>query len=534
MHRLAVLAILCGCAASRQTGTATPLSATEQPASLQREEGKREEQGSAPTEFPRVPPPDAAAAWVPRGYKVDIVLKDLTYASAVDVDDAGNVYVAEAGYVYGDLMAPARVWRVGAKGGVEVVADQLNGPVNDILWHQGRLFISHRGKISVLEGKQVRDLVTGLPSMGDHHNNQMSIGPDGKLYFGQGTATNSGVVGLDNIYPYLWLTQYPNVHDVPPVDLGIADTTYTTPDALAVLLRQGEMVRTSAAVKRIVSPRDPLLVRTGAFQPFGKSSEAVKGNVKANGTVLRMNLDGSGLEVYAWGFRNPYGVAWAPDGKLYVADLGFDERGSRPIANAPDVLWTARQGGFYGWPDYAAGIPVTDARFKSSRGEAPTMLLKNPPPVEKPWVVLAPHTSPTKIDVARGGKFGFDGDLFVGQFGSGAPVVAPGEATVGPQLLRVSAKTGEISGFFRVKDEARGPKPYAEVATAGPKRPVGVRFSKDGSAMYVADVGGFAAYAAGAGPVVRPFPATGVLWRITRENAPQAGPANLSVLAAAK
>lgn len=29
---------------------------------------------------------------------------------------------------------------------------------------------------------------------------------------------------------------------------------------------------------------------------------------KASGTILRMNPDGSGLEVYAWGLRNPFGV----------------------------------------------------------------------------------------------------------------------------------------------------------------------------------------------------------------------------------
>jgi glucose/arabinose dehydrogenase len=43
-----------------------------------------------------------------------------------------------------------------------------------------------------------------------------------------------------------------------------------------------------------------------------------------------MNADGSGLEVYAWGLRNPYGVQWGPDGQLYVTDNAYDERGSRP------------------------------------------------------------------------------------------------------------------------------------------------------------------------------------------------------------
>ncbi len=76
------------------------------------------------------------------------------------------------------------------------------------------------------------------------------------------------------------------------------------------------------------------MVKTFAFHPFGKTPPddgAVRGAVKASGTILRMNPDGSDLEVYAWGLRNPFGVAWGPDGKLYASDNGYDERGSRPI-----------------------------------------------------------------------------------------------------------------------------------------------------------------------------------------------------------
>lgn len=43
-----------------------------------------------------------------------------------------------------------------------------------------------------------QDILTGLPNFGDQHNNRVIFGPDGKIYFDQGTATNSGVVGEDN------------------------------------------------------------------------------------------------------------------------------------------------------------------------------------------------------------------------------------------------------------------------------------------------------------------------------------------------
>lgn len=519
-----------GCATSRPVAGKTPAQA-ERPTVIEKEREKEVVQAIAPTEFPRIPRADARAAKVPPGYRVEILLADLTYPTSLEFDDRGNIYVAEAGYAYGDLAAPARIWRISPRGELRIVADQLNGPVNGVLWHESALYISHRGKISALQADgSLQDLVTGLPSHGDHQNNQMSVGPDGKIYFGVGTVTNSGVVGLDNIYPYLWLTQYPDLHDIPAQDIELNDITFTTPDALTVLARQGGMVTTGAAVRRLLAREDPLLVQTSAFQPFGKAEERIEGAVKANGTILRMNPDGSALEVYAWGLRNPYGVAWGPDGRLYVADLGFDERGSRPIGNAPDVIWQVREGGWYGWPDYAGGKPVTDREFRSSRGNPPQMLLKEHPPVEKPFLTRPPHASPTKIDFSTSDEFGFEGQMFFTEFGSGTPVTAPGKVKAGAEVVRVDMATKAVQPFFGLRHESRGPSGYENTATAGPRHPVAVKFSPDGRTLYVVDFGAMAAYPAGAGPVVHPFPGTGVIWRVSRDGAGASVPVNLSIL----
>jgi hypothetical protein len=139
----------------------------------------------------------------------------------------------------------------------------------------------------------------------------MSIGPDGKLYFGQGTATNSGVVGLDNAYPFVWLLLHPDVHDVPAHDMHLTGESFLTPQANNVLSRQGNLISFWRDVTYAVTSvfnrnkNKSMLVRTRAFQPFGEKKRDVKGNVKASGAILRMNTDGSGLEVYAWGLRNP-------------------------------------------------------------------------------------------------------------------------------------------------------------------------------------------------------------------------------------
>lgn len=495
-------------------------------------------QGIFPREFPRIPAPSAAAAEVPAGYTVEVFVSDLEYPTSIEFDSAGNAYISEAGFAYGDPVSPARVVRVSPSGEMTIVADQLDGPINDLLWHDGRLFISHFGKISVLDSPgSVRDLVTDLPVSFGHQNNQMTAGPDGKLYFGLGTVTNSGVMGLDDAYPFVYLLLWPDLHDIPARDITLRGTSFLTPQPNNVLARQGRLVSFWSNLRYAVyslfsRDRDSsMLVRTGAFQRFGESgARTVPGNVKANGTVLRMNPDGSGLEVYAWGLRNPYGVAWGPDGTLYASENGFDERGSRPIANAQDNIWQIRQGAWYGWPDYSSGIPVTDRRFRSERGPRPRFLMRDHPPVEKPLMTRPKHAGLTKLDFSRA-AFGFDGQMFLGEFGAGVPITGAEEVRVGNQVVRIDPATRRAEPFFRARADALGPQGSEYLLTAGPKHPVDVRFSPDGRSMYVVDLGALDVHLAGAGPFPRPFPGSGVIWRIRREGTQGNGPpAGLSPL----
>jgi hypothetical protein len=147
--------LLAGCAAKRPVPTTTNAPPTPAPQPIRGEDVKAVPQAIAPKEFPKVPPADPSGAWVAPGYRVEVVVRDLIYPTSVAFDEDGNMYVAEAGYSYGDLAAPARVWRISQSGAMAIVADPLNGPVNDIMWHQGKLYISHRGKISALEVARV-------------------------------------------------------------------------------------------------------------------------------------------------------------------------------------------------------------------------------------------------------------------------------------------------------------------------------------------------------------------------------------------
>lgn len=490
--------------------------------------------GIYPKEQPKIPPPDASAAIVPEGYKVEVFMKDLIWPSSIDFDDSGNVYIAQSGFVYGDLFAPSTIYKISPRGQMERFADGFNGPVTDILWHNSLLYVSHKGKISTVDKDgSVKDIVTGLPSYGDHENNAMSIGADGKLYFGQGTATNSGVVGLDNVYPYVWLMLYPEEHDIPAKDIRVTHQSFLTPQANNVLSRQGRLLslgrNVTYAVESIFNrnKNKSLLVRTRAFNAFGEKSKTIKGHVKANGTILRCNLDGTDLEVYAWGLRNPYGVLWGPDGKLYVTDNGYDARGSRPIANARDNIFQIKQNGWYGFPDYSSGIPVTDQQFRSKRGPKLKFLMKDHPPLEMPWITSPPHSADTKFDFSTNSDFGYKGNIFLAEFGSGTP--ATGEPKfAGYSVIRIDPATKNEEPFLRTKGTEQE---IENGTTAGPRRPVEAKFSHDGKALYIVDIGVIGFGVAGAGPFPIPVPGTGVIWRITKEgSAASLPPGNLSPL----
>jgi hypothetical protein len=104
------------------------------------------------------------------------------------------------------------------------------------------------------------------------------------MYFGQGTVTNSGVVGEDNAR---WIKEHPFGHDYPGSFISLTGKNFKTKNLLSRAINEQ--------------------VKTGAFSPFGVPTyrgEYIKGIVKASGSILRANPDGSQLELVAWGLRN--------------------------------------------------------------------------------------------------------------------------------------------------------------------------------------------------------------------------------------
>jgi glucose/arabinose dehydrogenase len=301
------------------------------------------------------------------------------------------------------------------------------------------------------------------------------------------------VVGEDNA-KFGWLKRYPDFHDTPCEDVTLAGENYSTKDPF--------------------NPESTEPVTTGAFSPFGrptKKGQVIQGQVPCNGAVMRMSNQGGRPEVVAWGFRNPFGMAFAPDGALFVTDNLYDDRGSRPVFGVGDLLWRVRPGQWYGWPDFH-GNRRLDTRdwFSEPGAESPRLLLaRHPGTPPQPTAVLGVHASANGFDFSRSPAFGHIGEAFIAEFGDQAPETGKVLAPIGFRVVRVNVATGMISDFAANRGPTNGPASWLD--SGGLERPIAARFDPKGEALYVVD---FGVMTMGKNP--EPRKETGVIWRITR------------------
>jgi glucose/arabinose dehydrogenase len=206
-------------------------------------------------------------------------------------------------------------------------------------------------KISLPSGT-VAPLITKLPT-GDHPTEQIVV-KDGWLYWSQGSTTNSGVTGHDNGGGI-------NQHEIACQDITLSDSKFDSGD--------GHVQSGYSAHNQ--------------FRP-GARVHAFEGTQKGmcSGAILRAKISNpqNTVEPVAWGFRNPYGLRFSPSdhplkGQLLISENGEDERGSRPVNNAPDRVAVARQNAdgspeWHGWPDRFGFLDSTQAVFNPVGGPA--------------------------------------------------------------------------------------------------------------------------------------------------------------------
>ncbi len=186
--------------------------------------------------------------------------------------------------------------------------------------------------------------------------------------------------------------------------------------------------------------------------------------------ILEFTPDGKFVKVYAYGIRNPVGIAINPTtGQLWCSVNERDALGDNLV---PDYITSVKEGGFYGWPYYYMGAHQ-DPRLEGKHPE-----LKDKAIV--PDVLLQPHNASLELTFYEGEQFPADykGDIFAAEHGSWNKSVRAGY-----EVVRVPLNNGKsdgvyedfLTGFVTPQGDAWG-------------RPVGVAVAPDGSLMVSDDV----------------------------------------------
>lgn len=475
------------------------------------------------------PPVAPSNVLLPAGYFMETVKTGFDYPTGV-AWNGERWWVAEAGHL---PMLEPRVKTFTLDGDVEIIlqasdfpSGELLGPLNDITFHDGWLYISHRevgvngwfvGAISRFRPNDPIDtfetILTDLPSAGDHGTNEIIFSDNGRMYFAQGTATNSGIVGPDNDLVTGWLNEFPDFHDFAPVDLTLSGLEVVTPVAVS---RDPQADDFTPPFMRFIQGT----VLAGDLVAAATPDDPQQGVVIGNGTVYSGDPDADDvaatLELEAWGLRNPYGLKIDPfqDGVLFATNNGADIRtaevggdlmavGSRPIANDFDDMFRVNVGGeaeFFGWPDYfhdpitLLPLPVTDPLFCVAF-EAPLMMIPCPEfllleafrdtlDVRPAFAQFELHGSANKFDLAPSNAFRFRGDFFVPLTGGFAPLTGVSSFR-GYKIVRVDRDDGLVYDFIT----QAGMTTDTILNPDGFNKPLEVAFRRD--VMLIVDFGVF-------------------------------------------
>ena len=129
------------------------------------------------------------------------------------------------------------------------------------------------------------------------------------------------------------------------------------------------------------------------------------GEAEYNGTILSFGLDGSDLRVFARGFRNPFDLAFAPDGALFATDNAADPPA---IEAAVEELNHVVSGAHYGHP-FVLGDQLAPGQAARAQKLKPVA----------PVVKLPPHTSANGLLYYTGKQFPeLQGRWLIAEYGS--------------------------------------------------------------------------------------------------------------------
>jgi glucose/arabinose dehydrogenase len=202
----------------------------------------------------------------------------------------------------------------------------------------------------------------------------------------------------------------------------------------------------------------------------GSSCDVCVEDTPLRAALLRANLDGSGVELFASGLRNTVGFDWRPfTNELWGADMGRNNLGQNRVADELDRI---EQGKNYGWPYcYDDALPNPEFNDPSKCAGTATPALKFPP-----------HWAPLGFVFYNRVGFppSYQGDALVAFHGTARDQVTD---LGGYLVARVRYKGGQP---VAIEDLVRGWNANGD--TWG--RPSGLLLMPDGSVLISDDAGG--------------------------------------------
>lgn len=530
---------------------------------------------------------------VPSGYTVSVFAKDLNFPTAVAFKGKKNqfeVYVLESGHGLPSKCNDEMAWPGGVTSATNpftpdiLVFDQNgglvrgplakpssgpdslqpHGPAIDIAFEKGfkggRLFATDSNQAIRTPGAQnnssrivivdpdtgqVTPFITGLPT-GDHPAEQITF-DDHWIYWSQGSTTNSGVVGNDN-------GGGTNQHDIPCQDVVLSSNTFSS---------GGGVFTSGYSPHGVTNPGGAVAAFTGAT-----------GHGICDGAILRAKVNAKNpkdtIEPFSWGYRNPYGIRFAPNdhplkGGLFVTENGEDERGARPTNNSPDRLQLAQQNkdgspDYHGWPDRFGFLDSTQAVFNPVGGPGDDdkaavvgkpvkpVLAFPPQPITAPLALEPANVAAVGLDfvpksfvggpvkkgaalISREGDFGFSAANGDPEAGHDIELVNFGGGDDGPlqlQLQRFAYNTtfeqafpDGLRGINRPVDLKFGPDDCAYLVDYGAVRDFGQsdsasRFCPEKKPDGTPNLSYPGCLTDGTAPLVQ-IPGTGVIWKICKQ-----------------
>lgn len=217
------------------------------------------------------------------------------------------------------------------------------------------------------------------------------------------------------------------------------------------------------------------------YVTVGSSCNTCEERDPQRAAITEMNPDGSGRRLFATGLRNPVGIDWDANNKLWTV---VNERDLLGDDVPPDYLTQVEEGGFYGWPYAYVDLNrkiVPDPKFGRANPEKVKNTVAATVPVQAHSAALGLAFYPLN------GNFGaeYSGDAFLAFHGSWNR-----SEPTGYKIVRVNFENGRpvsitdfVAGFLKGRDVTG--------------RPVDIQVAPDGALLFSDDH-------------------TGKIWRVSR------------------